>query len=146
MTVKLVVDTCLPWTIYLLLIISEQNFDRMEDLPPGYKRGVNARGRIVIWSPQPRTVIDCKETLESFHRKGKFLDLKIETFVKKKVKVGIGKVGLKQKIASEKPVLSKAEQKIKADLKKITWTVGQLTLDPDKHVDHKPELENAARQ
>ena len=74
----------------------------MGDLPPGFLREVNARGRTVIWSPPPRTVIDCRATLESHHRKGNFLDLKLTIFDRKKPKEGIGKVGPKQTIVEEK--------------------------------------------
>ena len=41
--------------------------------------------------------------------------------------------------------MSKNEDKINSDLEKLAWAVKQLTLDPLKPVDHKEELEAAAK-
>ena len=88
------------------------------ELPHGYTKAVNPRGRTVYYSPSPRTVIDCAATLKSFHRKGKFLDLSVKIFERNKVEEATGgKVKTGEKMSEEKPVQqSRAEKKIQSDV------------------------------
>ena len=60
----------------------------MTELPEGYRKEVNERGRVIYISPPPHTRITNRAMLLDYQEKGKFLDLDAEkiNFVKKKPK------------------------------------------------------------
>ena len=117
----------------------------MEELPPGWVKD-DSSGRTVYYSPLPgRIKIDCSATLKHHQRKGKFLDVRDLIFKRKKVVKQIQKKVLSAQTPVVKLEIPKKEEKIRADVEKMTWAVHQLTIDPENPVDHEKELTEVAR-
>ena len=118
-----------------------------EALPPGWIKE-NIGGRTVFFSPSPdRIKIDCNATLKHQHKRGKFLNVASLNFKRKKLvkQQTVQKPIFPEPVCPVKIEFSRNEDKINSDLEKVAFAVKQLTIDPLNPVDHRKELEAAAK-